>query len=282
MKRLAVFATVAALVLSFASCGGNLHDADYIYLGGGIASKNEVISGGEVINDNNCIAVEVNDNAFELKFIYKGDGWGQPEGNNKFFISEIPYGGIYGTGQDYWNQVNGKSRWAGGTIKVGKTGYFYLTTGGTGGDTEVAGILSGMKMDNEYTLTGEIGVDARGSIKLHLSGNIDFYLIGNEDFGMWNWSFAKTMTRIAEDEWIYEFTAAKSEAEFKFQTSNDGWNDGDTWNAKKEIIVDGEYTSMENGAGGSNMSAKLEVGKKYKISVKSNAEKYDIKISSVE
>lgn len=178
--------------------------------------------------------------------------------------------------------MNGKSRWAGGTIKVGKTGYFYPTTGGTGGDTEVAGILSGMKMDNEYTLTGEIGVDARGSIKLHLSGNIDFYLIGNEDFGMWNWSFAKTMTRIAEDEWIYEFTAAKSEAQFKFQTSNDDWHDEDTWNAKKEIIVDGEYTSMENGAGDPNMSAKLEVGKKYKISVKSNAEKYDIKISSVE
>lgn len=82
------------------------------------------------------------------------------------------------------------------------------------------------------------------------------------------------------DEFTYEFTATKAEAQFKFQTSNITWVDADTWNAKQALTLGADYVAMKNGAGDPNTSATLTVGTTYVISVKKTASGYSVKIAA--
>lgn len=113
-----------------------------------------------------------------------------------------------------------------------------------------------------------------------VSGEDILFAIGNEDFGNWTWDNPITMTPVANGEWKYEFEATNANAEFKFQTVCGTWVDSATWNAKKSLVLGADYVVMEQGAGGDNMSATLEVGKSYILSVKKINDAYNVKIAA--
>ena len=140
--------------------------------------------------------------------------------------------------------------------------------------------ITGLTVGNDYTIVINT---SSGKPKVSIvSGKDVIFAIGNDDFGKWSWESPIMLNPVAKGEWKYEFTATKADAEFKFQTTCGGWHDADTWNAKQEITVGGNYVAMENGPGGSNTTAKLTVGNKYILSVKNIDGKYNVKISNAE
>lgn len=140
--------------------------------------------------------------------------------------------------------------------------------------------VSGLTVGSKYTILVNLETLTCPKVSV-ITGDTVFFAIGNDDFGAWSWDNCKMMFPTDNaDEVCYNFVATKAEAQFKFQTTCAGWNDANTWNAKKALTLGGDYVAMENGPGGDNTSATLTVGTEYNLFVKKTTSGYSVKIAA--